>query len=287
MGKIGEALKKAKKENKVFPKEENFSESLANKSNDIGSKNKTREKRRNISKELSTEKTGTSPIDFRIVVYHEPDSLAAEHFKILRANIMHPRSGAKIKSVLITSALEQEGKTLVSCNLAFSIAQSLDPYVMLIDADVRRPQVHKLLGMQKATGLTDYLQSEEPLSDFLIRGPMDKMTVLQAGSTVRNPAELITSEKMAALLSEARERYEDRFVVIDSPPVNLAAETLNLAQQADAIVLVIRYGVSDKNAIEEAINRIEREKIIGTVFNGFEVAPKKRAYYKSKYYYNY
>jgi exopolysaccharide/PEP-CTERM locus tyrosine autokinase len=223
-------------------------------------------------------------VDFRVIVFHKPESLAAEHFKVLRGNIMHPADGRKIKSILVTSALEQEGKSMVSCNLAVSIAQSLDPYVLLIDADVRRPNVHNMLGLSKVKGLTDYLGSNEPLSEYLVKCAIDKMTILQAGSMVRNPAEIMTSEKMKHLLEEARQRYEDRFIIIDSPPVNLAAETLILAQQVDAIVIVVRYGISDKNAIEEALSKLDREKILGMVFNGFEVTPRKYTYYKKKYY---
>ena len=280
MGKLSEVIKKANLEKNFSNKDSQ--KSHPQKINRISEKNINKSK--GIETLFQSKKILINPVDFKIVVYHQPESLSAEHFKILRAKIMHPSTGAKNKSVLITSALEQEGKTLVSCNLAISIAQSLDPYVMLIDADVRRPQVRKLLGMEKAPGLTDYLKSEAPLSEFLLKGPLDKMTILQAGSLVRNPAELITSEKMASLLKEARERYEDRFIVIDSPPVNLAAETINLAQQVDGIVLVVRYGVSDKNAIEEAIGRIDKEKILGVVFNSYEVAPRRRGYYKNKYY---
>ncbi len=224
-------------------------------------------------------------VDFRLVVYRNPQSLPAEHFKVLRSAIMYPRDGKKIKSVLVTSALENEGKTMVACNLAVSIAQSVDPYVLLIDGDVRRPSVQKMLGLERAAGLTDYLLSGKSLSHFLMKGILDKMTVLQAGSLVKNPAELITSEKMHQLLEEATNRYADRLIIIDSPPVNLAAETLVLAKQVDVVILVVRYGVSDKTAVEDALNKLSKEKILGVVFNGFEVTPRKYTYYKSKYYY--
>ena len=227
-----------------------------------------------------------SPVDFRVIVYHKPESLPAEHFKVLRSKIMYPKDGKRIKSVLITSPLESEGKTMVSCNLAVSIAQSIDPWVLLIDGDVRRPSIHKTLGLQKRKGLTDYLLTGNPLSEYLVKGFLDKMTILQAGSSIRNPAELMTSEKMGRLLKEVKERYEDRFVVIDSPPVNLAAETLVLAEQVDAVVMVVRYGMTDKNSIEEAVHKIGREKILGFVFNSFEVTPRKYTYYKKKYYYS-
>ncbi len=223
-------------------------------------------------------------VDFRVVVYHKPESLAAEHFKVLRGALMQPQNGRVIKSVLVTSALEQEGKTMVSCNLAVSIAQSIDPYVLLIDADVRRPSVHSMLGLRKSSGLTDYLQTGKPLSNFLMKGILEKMTVLQAGSTVRNPAELMTSGKMQGLLDEVRNRYADRFIIIDSPPVNLTAETLTLARYVDAVVLVVRYGVSDKNAVQEAVEKLGKDSVFGIVFNGFEITPRKYTYYKKRYY---
>lgn len=224
------------------------------------------------------------PVDYRVIVYHDPASVAAEHFKVLRGHIMHPANGGKIRSVLVTSAMEQEGKTMVACNLAVSIAQSLDSYVMLVDADVRRANVHNMLGLREGEGLTDYLETGSPLFNYLVKGPLDRMTVLQAGSTVRNPAELMTSEKTKDLLEEVKQRYEDRFVVIDSPPLNLAAETGILAQHVDATIMVVRYGISDKNAVEEALSKLDRNRVLGMIFNGFEITPRKYTYYKKKYY---
>ncbi len=282
MGKLYKALEKANiSESKEWPSHDESDEAVSNRNThrDIGADTKAASKNKLIAEKDNI----SSPVDFRVVVYHNPESLAAEHFKVLRGSIMHS-SERKIKSVLITSALEQEGKTMVSCNLAVSIAQSIDPYVLLIDGDVRRPSVQKMLGLRKAKGLTDYLLSGKPLSEYLMKGILDKMTVLQAGSTVRNPAELMTSEKMQHLIEEARDRYADRLIVIDSPPVNLAAETLVLARQVDAVVMVVRYGVSDKNAVDEAVNKLGRDKILGFVFNGFEITPRKYTYYKKKYY---
>ncbi len=227
---------------------------------------------------------GISP---KLVVFHDPESLAAEHFKVLRSQIVYPDNGKTMRSVLITSAMDQEGKTMVACNLAVSIAQGLDPYALLIDGDIRRPDVHHMLGLSPRSGLSEYLSGTRPLSDFLIKSPLNRLTVLPAGRTVRNPAELLTSSKMKHLLEEARERYPDRFVIVDSPPVNLAAETLTLAQHVDAVIFVVRYGYSQKEVVEEALERLGKEKVLGIVFNGFENPPRKYSYYKYKYYYGY
>lgn len=279
MGKIEEALKKASGTNAGNVEEQGSLEAP----NEKGTQ---KDFARAKSYVLPPEETITrKPVDFRIVVYHNPESIAAEHFKSLRGQIMHPADGRKIKSVLVTSALDQEGKTTVACNLAISIAQSLDPYVLLIDSDVRRPNVHTMLGLEKGKGLTDFLLGDVSLPTCLQKGPLDKMRVLQAGSTVRNPAELLTSQKTKDLLSEVRERYRDRFVIIDSPPINLAAETEILANNVDAVIVVVRYGLTEKNALDEALSKISEEKLLGIVFNGYEITPRRYSYYKKHYSY--
>ncbi len=228
-------------------------------------------------------KAPQGPVDPKLVVFHEPGSPAAEHFKVLRSQILYPKDGKDRRVILVTSAMEEAGKTMVACNLAVSIAQSVDPYALLIDADIRKSSVHRMLGFEPTEGLSEYLQTDEPLSKYLIRTPMMKLTVLPAGHSVRNPAELLTSAKMRHLFEEARERYPDRFIVVDSPPVNLAAETLSLSQNVDAVVFVVRYGYSSQDLIEEAIAKVGEDKILGIVFNCFESPPGKYSYYKKKY----
>jgi exopolysaccharide/PEP-CTERM locus tyrosine autokinase len=223
------------------------------------------------------------PVDPKLVVFHEPGSPAAEHFKVLRSQILYPQDGKDRRVILVTSAMEAAGKTMVACNLAVSIAQGVDPYALLIDTDIRKASVHRMLGFEPSEGLSEYLQTDEPLSKYLIRTPMMKLTVLPAGRSVGNPAELLTSAKMRLLFEEARERYPDRFIIVDSPPVNLAAETSNLSQNVDAVVFVVRYGYSNQDLIEEAIAKIGEDKILGIVFNCFESPPGKYSYYKKKY----
>ena len=294
MGKLSKAFEKAEAANSTSFNEDSKLELKGGEdfgdSSGLTARQRTAKEAEKTSKEQEdllgdSKKRGSSslfqrPIDPKIIVYHKPDSLAAEHFKVLRASIFHPPEGREIKSILITSAMEQEGKTMTVCNLAVSIAQSVNPYVLVIDADARRPNVHNMLGMENRIGLTDYLESESNLSNFLQKSPIPKLTVLTAGSQVRNPAEIMTSEKMYSLLEETRQRYDDRFIIVDSPPAILAAETITLSKYVDGVILVVRYAVSTREAVEEAVNRIGREKILGIVFNAFEVPPRRQSYYR-------
>ena len=276
MGKIADALDKASKEparvqHEVSPKPVSHDTTASKTDIQAG------EGAGFVSKALQ------GPVDPKLVVFHEPGSPAAEHFKVLRSQILYPQDGKDRRVILVTSAMEAAGKTMVACNLAVSIAQGVDPYALLIDADIRKSSVHRMLGFEPAEGLSEYLQRNEALSKYLIRTPMMKLTVLPAGHSVRNPAELLTSDKMRLLFEEARERYPDRFIIVDSPPVNLAAETSSLAQNVDAVVFVVRSGYSNQDLIEEAIAKVGEDKILGIVFNCFESPPGKYSYYKKKY----
>ena len=276
MSKIADALDKAEKERarvlrEVSPKPV-YPDTIASKT-DV----QTGEGAGFVSKALQ------GPVDPKLVVFHEPGSPAAEHFKVLRSQILYPQDGKDRKVILVTSAMEGAGKTMVACNLAASIAQGVDPYALLIDTDIRKACVHRMLGFEPSEGLSEYLQADEPLSKYLIRTPMMKLTVLPAGRSVGNPAELLTSDKMRLFFKEARERYPDRFIIVDSPPVNLAAETSSLAQNVDAVVFVVRYGYSNQDLIEEAIAKVGEDKVLGIVFNCFEISPWKYSYYKKKY----
>ena len=277
MGKIADALNKARKEparvqHEVSPKPVH-QDTIASKT-----EVQTGKGAEFVSKALQ------GPVDPKLVVFHEPGSPAAEHFKVLRSQILYPGDGKDRRVILVTSAMEEAGKTMVACNLAVSIAQSVDPYALLIDADIRKASVHRMLGFEPAEGLSEYLRTDEqPLSKYLIRTPMMKLTLLPAGHSVGNPAELLTSDKMTLLFEEARERYPDRFIIVDSPPVNLAAETSSLSQNVDAVVFVVRSGYSSQDLIEKAIAKVGEDKILGIVFNCFESPPWKYSYYKKKY----
>ena len=224
-------------------------------------------------------------INPKLIVYHEPESRASEYFKLLRSHILHPTDGRALKTILVTSAMDNAGKTVVACNLALSIAQGVDPYALLVDADIRKSSVHRMFGIEPEYGLSDYLSGKTPLSYCLHKPAISKLTILPSGNMVSNPSEIITSLRMKALLEEAKKRYADRFIVIDSPPVNLASESADLAKLVDTVLFVVRYGVSSRPLIEQSITKLGREKIMGIVFNAYDNPRGKYGYYHKKSYY--
>jgi capsular exopolysaccharide synthesis family protein len=137
----------------------------------------------------------------------------------------------------------------------------------MMDCDMRKPSVHRTFGYKKVAGLSEYLTSDIPLSEVLLKTAAPKLTLLPAGSPPPNPAELLSSKKMKALIEEVKNRYDDRYVIIDSPPSRVAAETNAILQRVDSVVLVVGYGETPKESVAELVEIIGREKISAVVVN--------------------
>jgi protein-tyrosine kinase len=210
-------------------------------------------------------------IDENLVTLTKPQSFEAEQFKILRTNLLFPASGKSPRTIMVTSSMPDEGKSLISANLAISIAQSIQEHVLLIDCDIRRPRVHTEFGFGNVPGLSEHLSRGIPISSLLLKTVVDKLSVLPGGKPPFNPSELMSSQRMSKLLQEVKYRYSDRFIVIDSPPPKLTAETSALSRQVDGILLVIEYGRTSREMIADLINLIGKEKIIGIVLNKLDI----------------
>lgn len=206
-----------------------------------------------------------------LVVFRHPGSFIAEQFKMLRNQILYPASGTSPRAIMVTSAMPGDGKSFVSANLAVSIAENIDTHILLMDCDLRIPNVHHYFGLENGCGLSEYLSGDMELAECLMKPPIRKLTVLPAGDPPLNPAELLSSDKMKALLEEVKHKYDDRLVIIDTPPPNLTAETSVISRLVDGIILVVRYGSTPREMVSELIQQIGEEKIIGIVFNSFDM----------------
>jgi protein-tyrosine kinase len=219
-------------------------------------------------------------IDPGLVTGLDPQSIEAEQFRTLKNNILFPAKGDPPKSIMITSAAPGAGKSFVAANLAISIAQNIDEHVFLMDCDLRSPSIHSLFGFDEIQGLSEYLSEAKPLSSLLVKTFLDKLTILPAGKIPFNPSELLSSEQMRRLIQEVKLRYNDRYIIIDTPPPYLTSETQAISKQIDGIVIVAHHGKTRKKDILDLIDIYGREKIIGVVYN---FAEKKIGYGNSKY----
>lgn len=166
------------------------------------------------------------------------------------------------------------------------MAQGVGQHVLMVDCDLRRPSLAGLFGVENNNGLVDHLRDEVDLSELIRKTGQEKLSIIPAGNPPENPSELLESEKMNALVTEVVSRYPDRFVLFDSPPALAASETTVLAQHVDKVVLVVRWGGAGREQVKKLVEQLGREKIIGVVFNAFEmnVLDKKM---KNEGYYNY
>ena len=209
--------------------------------------------------------------DERLISSIERFSGVAENIKKLRTKILHPESGKPIRSLMVTSSSAQEGKSFICANLGISFAQSMERHALMVDCDLRRPTLKNLFGIDTDKGLADYLNTGEQLPGLIKPTGLDKLSILPAGMPPQNPSELLTSDKMSLILEEMTQRYDDRLILLDTPPFHAASETLVLSQHVDKVVIVVRWGKSGREDIKKMVDQIGRDKIIGVVFNAFEM----------------
>jgi protein-tyrosine kinase len=191
-------------------------------------------------------------------------SLIAEEFRVIKRPLLANVSGssaAPIRNanlIMVTSSLPNEGKSFTAINLAMSIAMEMDRTVLLVDADVARPSLPRMLDLPEQKGLLDVLQDKSlNLSDVLLRTNVNKLTILTAGTRDAHATELLASEAMGRLLNDIARRYSDRIVVFDSPPLLVTTESRVLATRMGQIVFVVRAEETPQHAVKEALGTIE------------------------------
>ena len=211
-----------------------------------------------------------------------PDSYGAEQFRNLKTKIFL-RMPNPPHTILVTSTTPQEGKTTVAVNLALTISNEINRKAILIDGDLRKPGIH-FKDYHNSKGLSDYLSDQTPLSEVLFNSKSENLQIIQAGHSSRQSTELIGSKKMKDLLNFLRIHGDDTYIVIDSPPLIAASESILLSKMVDGIIFVIMGGQTPKESIKRAIQSIDQQKIIGVVFNQKDMRLSNDY---SKYYYKY
>jgi protein-tyrosine kinase len=201
-----------------------------------------------------------------LLVPNAPRSQLGDQFRVIKRPLIRNAIGkgatklAHGNLIMITSAVAGEGKSFTAVNLALSIANELDHTVMLVDADVARPSVARMLGLPPASdspGLLDVLENQVEMSGALLRTNIDKLSVLPAGRRHERATELLASASMSRLIEEIARRYPDRIIIFDSPPLLQTTEARALATHVGQVVLVVRAEHTPQAAVQEALAAIE------------------------------
>ena len=220
------------------------------------------------------------------IVVHHPLSLTAEAYRLLRTNLQFSSVDSPLEVILVTSPGPSEGKSTVVYNLGLALAAS-GKQVILIDADMRRPQLCKYAGTKREPGLSEALVAHDThLDSYLERlQDVEDAWILPPGKMPPNPTELLGSKRMAEMLDNLRDRGEDVIVIIDSPPVLAAADAPVLAALVDGVLLILESGQTNRQMLAQAVEQIERSgtRLLGSVLN--KVPMNGRGGYYYYYYY--
>ncbi|WP_343290493.1 CpsD/CapB family tyrosine-protein kinase [Turicibacter bilis] len=209
------------------------------------------------------------------------ESLSSEAYRSLRTNIQYSSIDKNLQIIVVTSSIPGEGKSTIALNLAYSMSE-MNKKVLLIDADLRRPTIHKKLNISNLVGLTDGIIQKLELKD-IVQKINDNLHVMTAGKIPPNPAEIVGSEAMTVLLNYFREIYD--YIIVDTPPVLSVTDSQLLALKADGTLLVVREGFVKAKLVRLAYEELEKVhvNIVGTVLNDSEEKSK----ISSEYYYKY
>lgn len=216
-----------------------------------------------------TIKVGDRRLSTRLMPLLNPWSPISENYRLVRTNLQHSIRSKAPEVILVTSPEKGDGKTLTAVNLAITMAQG-GRRTVLLDADLRRPNAHRLLGMDVELGIADILSTDGPIPDHILPTEIDGLHFLPAGHTDIPPAEALGSERMATLIERLREAYD--VVIIDSPPVLAVSDPVLLSTQADATLLVVSAERTDFRAVditEKTLNAVG-VPIAGVIFNRFD-----------------
>lgn len=213
-------------------------------------------------------------------------SQIAEEFRIIKRPLIANAFGqgaTRVKNgnmIMITSSLPGEGKSFCAINLAISMALEMDRTVLLVDADVAKPRVPEYLGINADLGLLDVLQDKNlKLSDVMIKTDIAKLTILPAGRTYKRATELLASEAMTRLVEDIGNRYPDRIILFDSPPLLATSEASVLATHMGQIVMVVEAERTSQEAVREALSHIQSCEVVNMLLNKATPTPGSDYYY--------
>jgi protein-tyrosine kinase len=219
--------------------------------------------------------------DQKTMLFFNGDDSArgTEEFRTLRSRLYHTREKMTLKKLLVTSALPKEGKSFTSANLAQVLVRQHGRRVLLIDADLRGPRLHMMLGTTASPGLSDYLQGRSDEFSIMQRGPMENLFFIPSGDEISDPAELVANGRLKFLLQRVETLFD--WIIIDSPPAVPVSDASVLAKACDGVLMVVRSNATPTDMARRAREEFPDQALVGVVLNGTDSdsIPYSRYYY--------
>lgn len=234
---------------------------------------------------IATAKKGGG-VNPQIITFHDPKAPIAEQYRIMRTNIQRLTPENPPRAIAITSALHQEGKTTTAVNLAVVMAQDLNKKILLCDCDLRKPIIHKLMGLDSNRGIVDVLLNDIDIDSVLQSGKVENLTILPCGRKPHNPAELLGSPKMKELLSKLRTRFD--YIIVDCPPILAITDAGIISTLVDGVIFVVQSWRTQREAVlrSQSLLLSAQAKILGFILTNVEhFGPKYLYHYGYGYQY--
>lgn len=195
------------------------------------------------------------------------DAPASEQFNILKTRLLEKIKDTGLNTILVTSAVEGEGKSLIASNLAISLSKELSSTVLLVDADLKKPSIHNFFKIKPDTGISDYFLMNTPLNSLFVNPGINKLVLLLGNRSIENSAEVIGASRMEKLIREMKEKYPDRYVIIDSSSVNEHADPIILSKYVDGVIMVVQAEKTKKIEITKAVGVLKDRNLLGLILN--------------------
>ena len=221
--------------------------------------------------------------DLNTMLFMNDDDNArgTEEYRTLRSRLYHMREKMTLKTLLVTSALPKEGKSFTSSNLAQVIVRQHGRRVLLIDADLRGPRLHLMLGTTAGPGLSEYLEGKNDEFAIMQRGPMENLFFIPSGTGIEDPSELIANGRLKILLQRVEPLFD--WIIIDSPPAIPVSDASVICKACDGVLMVVRSNSTPADVARKARQEFPDQALVGMVLNGTseEAAPYARYYYEA------
>lgn len=199
--------------------------------------------------------------------------------KVLRTQLLNYTREKDWRTVMITSVQPGEGKTITSINLAFAMSRDYQQTVSLVECDMRNPTIGNYLGIDEEVGLSDYFLHNRPLHELILRPEGESLTLILGGTTIPDPVEIMGSQHMKNLVDEMKDRYPDRYIFFDFPPLLSVADGLAFLPHVDCVIFVVEAGRTSVKDIKKAQKFIPEEKLLGFVLNKDNTPLDRYGYY--------
>ncbi|MGA2570376.1 MAG: CpsD/CapB family tyrosine-protein kinase [Terracidiphilus sp.] len=219
------------------------------------------------------------PSQSRLVCLTDREHPTAEAVRLLGVRLRDLRRTHLLKTILITSTIPREGKSTIAANLACALAYTPEERILLVEGDLRRPSLTQMFGLTKTRGISESIKEENGLETSVYRLEGAGLWILPAGSTSRNPLELLQSQQLPVIMDKLAAQFD--WIVIDSPPALPLADTSVWMRLADGILLVTRQGTTEKQQLQKGMDAIDPQKLLGVLMNGTMASTYSGYYYRS------